>query len=150
MKKFQFSLSRMQDFKNQILDKEKNLLGQLKRNQLDLETQIESLIRKQNILGRQLTEEQSRGTTAAKLLSYSAQIENIRMQLKQLHIDLENAIVEVDCQTKVVVAASQEVSSLDKLKERQWEEYRLEEARSNETAMLEYVTVSLTHGASMR
>lgn len=147
MKKFQFSLEKMLDFKNQILDREKIVLGEIKKRQAELEGAIAKLNNKEIELSRELQGEQERGTTVLTILSYSSQIENIRRQVKELQKELADVRYQAECQTKVVVSASQEVSSLEKLQEKQLDEYKLEEKKENQEMILEYVITQMTHQA---
>lgn len=147
MKKFQFSLEKMLDFKNQVLDREKIVLGQLKRRQAELEGSIKRLNDKEMQLSQDLQDEQKHGTTVLTILNYSSQIENIRRQVKELTKELADVRYQAECQTKVVVSASQEVSSLDKLQEKQMDEYKLEEKKENQEMILEYVITQMTHRA---
>ncbi len=140
MKKFKFTLDRMLSFKNQILDKEKDLLGQIRHQKIQLEQTIERYHLKQTELSKEMTEAQRQGTTVLKLRGYSIQIENIHHGIKQLKKELVAIDAEVERQTDVVRKASQEVSSLEKLQERQWEQFLYEEKKRTEDEVLEFVT----------
>ena len=61
------------------------------------------------------------------------------MQLNNLYEELEKAEARIDAQIKVVVAASQEVSGLDKLRDKQLEEYKYLEAKEAQEEILELV-----------
>jgi flagellar FliJ protein len=61
------------------------------------------------------------------------------LQLNNLYEELQRAEARVDAQIKVVVSASQEVSGLDKLEEKQLEEYRYLEAKEMQEEILEMV-----------
>lgn len=143
MKKFQFTLDRMLGYKNQLLDKEKNVLGQIKKKQAEIDQKIHQLSIKRDDLSAELVREQEKGTTVAKILGYSLQIENIRYQLEALSKEKAAMEQEAERQTKVVIAASQEVSSLEKLQEKQLEQYHYEAAQAERENVLEYVTTQL-------
>ncbi len=140
MKKFRFTLDRMLDFKNQILDKEKDLLAQIRRKKVEIEEKIDQCENKIAFLSMELAELQEQGTTIFHIKSYSVQIENSRQYMKQLKKELVGIDAEVERQSAVVRKASQEVSALEKLEERQYEEYLYEEKQRNEAEVLEFVT----------
>ena len=78
---------------------------------------------------------------------YEYEKDSIRNQLKQLRIEQKRAEIEVDRQVKVVVAASQEVAGLDKLKEKQLEEYQHQVAKADEDFISEYISGKLIRQA---
>ena len=96
MKDFKFSLERMRSYKDQLLDREKDILARCRGREREAEEQIRAL---------------------------------------------EEA--ESERQLQKVVAASQEVSSLDKLEERQREEYQLQAAKEGEKTISEFVSSRL-------
>ena len=139
MKKFQFSLSKMRSFKDQVLEEEKNHLGQVKHKKNLIDLHIENLHRDFDEISSEMAEEQEKGITIFKLRGYSMKLDNIRRQLEQLRIDQAMAEKEVNLQMKVVVAASQEVSKLEKLEDRQWEEYQHAAAKADEALIDEMI-----------
>lgn len=130
----------MRNYKDRILDEEKNTLAHLKAKQAQIEQKIEENRAQFRRISLELAEEQARGTTAARLRAYDMQLMNIRRQLEQLKEELQRAAVEVDCQMKQVVAASQEVSKLDKLQDKQYEEYQKSAAKAEEIVIEEFVS----------
>lgn len=143
MKAFQFSLKRMQNYKGQLLEKEKNSLARLRRRVQELENQRDALIRYRANARRELQEQQRQGITVHEINSYQFYGENISLQLKALEKELKEAEAAAERQLKVVVAASQEVSSLDKLEERQLEEYQVLVAKENEKDIAEFVSTQV-------
>ena len=140
MKKFRFTLSRMLDFKNQILDREKDALGVLRRKKNEIDLKIETYEQQLAHAAEEMLQDQKRGTTAARLRFYSMQLDNAKKCLKQLRKEQAAMQAEVDRQAAVVRKASQEVSSLEKLKERQWEQYQYEENQAAAAEVLEFVS----------
>jgi len=147
LKKFNFTLGRLLDYKDQVLETEKNRLGQLRARQTEIELAIEALERDFADTDRRQKEEARRGVTVLRMRGYEYQKESIRYQIKQQTIELKRINIEVDRQVKVVVAASQEVTGLDKLKEKQFEDYQKEVARDNENVIAEYISTKLVREA---
>ena len=114
MKKFQFSLDHVRDYRDRLLDEE---TGKLQRLQAERITALEQ-----------------RG--------FSMQLESIRMQVRELTEQLEAAKARVEQQTRVVVAANQEVSKLDKLRDRQYEDWQAGVRKAEEERIEELVSQS--------
>ena len=87
-----------------------------------------------------MRQEQERGITAFQLLSYESQRTNIRRQIEQLKKEQALAKLEVKRQVQVVVQATQEVSKLDKLQDKQLEEYRKMVMKAEELEIEEFVS----------
>ena len=75
--------------------------------------------------------------------SYRFQIENMRLQLEELGKEQKRMERMVERQTQVVLEAQQEVSGLDKLEEKQREEYQHELMRADEQTIAEYISTKL-------
>ena len=140
MKKFNFTLSRMLDYKDQLLDEEKNKLALLRQKKQEIDDHIESLLRELDKLSETMLQEQERGITAFQLLSYESQRTNIRRQIEQLKKEQALAKLEVKRQVQVVVQATQEVSKLDKLQDKQLEEYKKMVMKAEELEIEEFVS----------
>ena len=138
MKSFQFSLARMRSYKEQVLEKEKTTLRHLQAERAKIEMDIENL--ESHRKSREEEFKQSKnGLMANELMLYKFHSENTRLQLNNLYEELKRAEARVDAQIKVVVSASQEVSGLDKLEEKQLEEYKYLEAKEMQEEILERV-----------
>ena len=140
MKKFKFTLGRMLDYKDQLLDEEKNKLALLRKKKQEIDDHIESLLRELDKISVSMRQEQERGITAFQLLSYESQRTNIRRQIEQLKKEQALAKLEVKRQVQVVVQATQEVSKLDKLQDKQLEEYRKMVMKAEEREIEEFVS----------
>ena len=140
MKKFKFTLGRMLDYKDQLLDEEKNKLALLRKKKQEIDDHIESLLRELDKITVTMRQEQERGITAFQLLSYESQRTNIRRQIEQLKKEQALAKLEVKRQVQVVVQATQEVSKLDKLQDKQLEEYRKMVMKAEELEIEEFVS----------
>ena len=140
MKKFRFTLDKMRGYTQQLLDEEKNILARLKQVQFEIEARIENLENSFADISLELQEDERNGIEASALMGYNLQMTNIRNQLKELRIELKKAIRDVDKQLEKVVAASKEVSKLDKLEEKQLEEYQKTVAKGEEIFIDEFVS----------
>ena len=140
MKAFRFSLDRVREFKSQILDKEKKTLGVLLKNRDDILLKIAEIEQRRLALYREAENKQIEGISAIELNSYNYLLENARTQLEMLNIQLNKAEEELEAQRQVVLAIYQEKTGMDKLEERQLEEYRLLEAKQNENDIMQVIS----------
>ena len=140
MKAFRFSLDRVREFKSQILDKEKKTLGVLLKNRDDILLKIAEIEQRRLALSREAENKQIEGISAIELNSYNYLLENARTQLEMLNIQLNKAEEELEAQRQVVLAIYQEKTGMDKLEERQLEEYRLLEAKENENDIMQVIS----------
>jgi len=140
MKKFEFSLNKLQSYKEQVLESEKNTLGILRKELNDLHFALEESIRVVDIKSDELAYIMVRGVTMNDL---AARKRYITLKQQEGH-ELRRAIAakehEVEVQLEVVVEATKEVNTLEKLEERQFEEYRYEEMKQEEQFIEEFVS----------
>lgn len=147
MKKFSFTLGRLLDYKDQVLETEKNTLRQLHQKKYEIDSSIENLEKLFAETDRKQKEKEAAGIFVGQLRVYEYEKDSIRRQLKQLRAEQRRAELEVERQVKVVVAASQEVTGLDKLKEKQLEEYQHQLAKADEDFISEYISGKLIRQA---
>lgn len=144
MKRFQFSLEHVRDYRDRLLDEEKGKLQRFRAEQDQIIHQIAELKTGFAQISAEMQAAQAEGITALEQRGYSMQLENIRLQLRELEEQLETAKARVDHQTSVVVAANQEVSKLDKLRDHQFEIWKTgvqkaEEQRVEELVSQDYI-----------
>jgi len=140
MKKFEFSLEKLQNYKEQILESEKNTLGILRKELNDLHYTLEELIKLIDLKSDELEYIMIKSVTPA---DFAARKRFITFKQQEGH-ELRRAITakerEVEIQLQVVVEATKEVNTLEKLEERQLEEYRYAEMKEEELFIEEFVS----------
>ena len=140
MKKFQFSLDHVRDYRDRLLDEETGKLQRLRAEQ----TRIEQLIAQLEVdfaqVSKAMRDAQAEGITALEQRGFSLQLESIRMQTHELTDLLKGVQDQVEQQTQIVVAANQEVSKLDKLKDRQYEDWQTSVRKAEEERIEELVS----------
>ncbi len=139
MKKFEFTLEKMLAYKEQLLEKEKNTLMQLRTEQRRITDSIQRLELQFSEINRELQEITRQAVDAEKIKGHRFQLDNTRHQLRQLRIELQQAEVAVQRQVGVVLAITQEVEGMEKLREKQWEEYNHAQAKNEELTIAELV-----------
>ena len=144
MKKFAFSLQKMYDYKKQILEAEKNTLMSLRREKNNYELRIEELGKTMEEVRIRSGEEVAGGTTASRLMFYSMQMDGIKREQTQLKYQINLMDMKIEKQRRKVVALSQDVFGLEKLREEQKSEYDHLAVKENENAIKEFFSFKLT------
>lgn len=143
MKRFQFSLERIQRYKQQLLDLEKSKLAALQRQLIELDENISRLIQDRSRRLAELQRQQIKGILAEELSKKRFFLENEQMQIRQLTLERENLQKQINQQIEKVVAASRETKSIDKLEEKQRMEYQQAEARERNEEISELIILRL-------
>lgn len=92
--------------------------------------------------------EAARGTTILRLRTFQYQIENARRLEKQYELELVTADEHIEKQLGVVMALQQEISALEKLREKQRAEYDYGVLRADSEAIGELVSSRYTRSQS--
>lgn len=143
MKPFRFSLEKMQHYRQQLLDTEKDKLAALQNKRNELEYQMNQLERFEHDQKHELYHRQKRGMQAVELGYYSFFAQNIQTQKKEVRARMEIIQQQIDQQVQVVTQASQGMKSLEKLKEKQLEEYQRDEARERTEQITELIAMGM-------
>lgn len=138
--KFEFSLTRMLSYKEQIQESEKNKLAELNIVKNDILTKIDDVQKNYKVISNDMAEAQKGGISLNELKNYNFQLQNSREYTKQLVRELAIAQKNVDEQLEVLVLATQEVEGLNKLKEKQYEDFLYEENKKEELVVSEFVS----------
>ena len=140
MKKFQFSLDHVRDYRDRLLDEETGKLQRLRAEQTRIEQLIAQLEADFAQVSKAMRDAQAEGITALEQRGFSLQLESIRMQTHELTDLLKGVQDQAEQQTQIVVAANQEVSKLDKLKDRQYEDWQTSVRKAEEERIEELVS----------
>ena len=97
-----------------------------------------------DVLSNQSQKEIAKGTTASKLMFYSMQMDGIKREETEVRYQINITDMKIEKQRRRVVALSQDVSGLDKLKEEQKNEYNHMLAKENETSIEEFLSFKMT------
>ncbi len=139
MKRFEFSLNKLMGYKKQVLDREKNDLAHLRRQQqqmLDEKSELEARLTSSN---NEFCQKSGVGMTVLQITMFKSYHQSLSQQIKELEASIEKMEEKVQKQLGVVIEATKEVSSLEKLEEKQLEEYNFTVAKQEEQFISEYV-----------
>lgn len=141
MKKFSFTLERMLSFKRTIYEKERNALAQLRAQKVALEQRKETTIEQTLQLDEQFRNKAATGgITAQDVTAQTYHRENAGRLVKHLDVDIGKMDVLIEQQLKVVIQLDKDVKGLEKLREKQWEEYNMEAMKAEQERISELVS----------
>lgn len=139
MKRFEFSLNKLMGFKKQVLDTEKNTLAHLRRQQQLLEDEKTDTIAKLFSSNEEFCRRSSQGMNVMQIQVFKGYHKSLSEQIIELEKSIQKMEIKVQAQLKVVVEATKEVSSLEKLEDKQLEDYNFRVAKAEEQFIAEYV-----------
>lgn len=148
MDSYTFSLNKVRNYKSQVLDKEKRKLAVLQKRRDEISEKIAALGRFRNEKNAELDLKARNGALVSELISCSFIIENARLQLQVLLSELKKAEEEMETQRQVVLSVYQEKTGMDKLEEKQAEEYRILAARSIQNEVLQNISNQISFASS--
>lgn len=140
MKKFEFSLQKLLDFRQQELDRQKNALAMLQADLKRIEEARELLIKKVAEQSEQLERIFTLGASANDIAVRKRYIVTLQQEIhvkEQLEIQKKQ---EIEKQLGVVVEATKDVRTLEKLEEKQLDEYKAASQKENEQFIEEFVS----------
>ena len=140
MKKFQFSLQKLMDFREQELDRQKNTLSMLQADLKRIQEARELLLVKVDEQSEQLDRVCRLGAVASEIAMRKRYIVTLQ---QEIHLKEQQAIKkqqEIEEQLDVVVEATKDVKTLEKLEEKQLEEYNHQAGKENEQFIEEFVS----------
>jgi len=139
MKKFTFSLEKVLSFKQQILNVKLNELALFQLQLSELEKEIDDLNNKFIDTNRKMVEEMQIGLNSNDISIYKTYFNTLNQKI-QKYIEDKRQLLEVIAQKRAdIVLANSEISGLEKLRDKQLDEYLKSKQKSDELAMDEYV-----------
>ncbi|MDL2252724.1 flagellar FliJ family protein [Ruminococcaceae bacterium OttesenSCG-928-I18] len=140
MRRFAFTLEKMLNYKSSLYERERNELGRLRRERVELEQKLEAV---QQQLHEKEVEFQQKAAHGVRMEEVQ-RIAYFRENSEKLVIALKEQIaakeIEIEKQLAIVIQLDKDVKGLEKLKEKQWEEYVAESNREEKERILELVS----------
>ena len=140
MKKFEFTLQKLKDFREQELDRQKNTLSLLRADLRRLEEARELLIEKVAVESEQLERVCTIGSSASEIAMRKRYIVTLQQEIHLKEQLAAQKQAEIEKQLGVVVEATKDVRTLEKLEEKQLEEYNEKAGKENEQFIEEFVS----------
>ncbi len=140
MKKFEFTLESLRKYNEQILDSEKNILGKLRAELGELQDELESTNARYDEAREKLAQLLMGGTDAMRLSVSKKYISSLQQDIYRIKAKIAAKNEEIKAQLDKVIEATKEVTKLEKLEEKQREEYKYAEQKESEQFIEEFVS----------
>ncbi|WP_283607263.1 flagellar export protein FliJ [Faecalispora anaeroviscerum] len=140
MKKFVFTLEKVLRFHEQELDVKKQELSALRASLRELDHEIQRLKLELSQLNQEMSRAMISGLNARDLAVYKMYFRTTELDIRRLEtqrVDLRNKVEE---KQESVVQTNQEISGLEKLRDKQLDEYTAGCRRQQELEIEEYVS----------
>lgn len=142
MKKYEFSLKRIKDYKYQMLSREKNVLTGLRMERRGLEDRIDELDLEYQKINDEMHENFQSGMTVSQINIYEFRKNGVREEKRVVQKRMGLLDISIERQQKKVASLKQETSGFDKLEEKQLEEYIAAVNKEQEDIIAEFVSTS--------
>ena len=140
MKKFQFTLQKLMDFRQQELDRQKNTLSVLQAELQRIYEEKDELSRKVGEFSAELEEVCRSGAQAYEISVRKRYIVSLQQEIHARELSAAQKQEEINRQLGVVVEATKDVRTLEKLEEKQLEDYKAAANKENEQFIEEFVS----------
>jgi len=142
MKKFQFPLEKLLNYKNQILENELQLLAELNlEHQMALE-KMAAIQRSYEKCKEKLHGKLSATSTPAECQLYMYYIVDLNEQTKNVQREIERISMKIVEQINQVKQLKMEAKTIENLKETRLDDFRKAESKKQEAEMDEYIAAS--------
>lgn len=140
MKKFQFTLQKLMDFRQQELDRQKNTLSALQADLQRIYAEKEQLIKQVEEFSAELETVCRQGAQAFEISVRKRYIVTLQQEIHAKDASAARKQEEINKQLGVVVEATKDVRTLEKLEEKQLEDYKTAANKENEQFIEEFVS----------
>ncbi len=140
MKKFVFSLQKVLELKNQLLENMKIELTNLNRECEKIEIFIKSLKIKFKETEKEYIEKSYKSISAGEMSYYKMLSESILIQIENKEKEKEILLKKIAEKRQEIISMNTEISSLEKLKEKELEKYNKECLKKEELFIEEFIS----------
>lgn len=140
MKKFAFSLQKVLEIKEQILENLKIELGSLNNELITVETTIKNLKWQLSNIENEFNEKCSIAISAGEMAYYKMLMSSTVKQIEKKEEDKQILLIKIDAKRQEIVNMNKEISSLEKLRENELEKYNKAVTRNEEIFIEEFVS----------
>ncbi len=147
MKKFSFSLQKVLEIKKQILESYKAELSSLNNDLNIINEDISSLKIHLTEIDNEFTNKSSVSISVGELAYYKMLMNSILKQIENKEEEKQNLLKKIEAKRQEIISMNMEISSLDKLKEKEFEKYNKVFMKNEEIFIEEFVSnKSITKG----
>lgn len=140
MKKFNFSLQKILEIKEQMLENLKSELGSLNVEILDIDAAIKNLKKQYTDTEKEFVEKSSVAISAGEMAYSKILMSSILRQVENKEEEKIAVQKRIEAKRAEIINMNKEIASLEKLKENELEKYNKEVMKSEELFIEEFVS----------
>lgn len=140
MKKFEFTLEKLKQYREQVEETEKNNLGIMRSELIELNDQFKDLMMLIESKTAELMEKMQKGATLSEVAQGKRYISMKQQELHMKRSEITKKEYQIEQQTGVVIEATKEVRKMEKLEENQLADYKKLVQKEEELFIDEFVT----------
>ncbi len=140
MKKFSFSLQKVLEIKEQLLDNLKIELGNLNNDMRKIDMDIDKLRLQFSDINNEFTHKSSVSITVGEMTYYKMLMEDILKQIERKQEEKQMLIKKIEAKRLEIVSMNMEISSFEKLREKELDKYNKALIKSEELFIEEFVS----------
>ncbi|MEL7605208.1 MAG: flagellar export protein FliJ [Sedimentibacter saalensis] len=140
MKKFSFSLQKVLEIKEQVLENLKVELSNLNHDYKEVENEIEIMKNKYSDINIEFSEKSSVSISVGEMSYYKMLLSSILRKIENKEEEKEKILKKIEDKRHEIVSKNVEISSLEKLREKELEKYNSALAKSEELFIEEFVS----------
>lgn len=145
MKKFSFSLQKVLEIKEQILENLKVELSSLNNDLKNTEAAIDNLKYQFRNINEEFVKKSCVSISVGEMTYYKMLMEDIFKQIEIKEEEKQNIIKKIESKRQEIVSLNKEISSFEKLKEKELEKHSKAVEKSEEIFIEEFVSnISMT------
>lgn len=137
----------LKKYNDQMLDSEKSVLGRLRAELAEMQAELDAKNAEYELSIDKLNELVRGGTTAMRLSLHKKYVSSLQQDIYRIKGRMAQERDEVEQQLQRVIDATKEVSKLEKLEEKQLEEYRYAAQKEQEQIIEEFVSNGSSNGS---
>lgn len=137
----------LKKYNDQMLDSEKSVLGRLRAELAEMQAELDAKAAEYELSIDKLNELVRGGTTAMRLSLHKKYVSSLQQDIYRIKGRMVQKRDEVEQQLQRVIDATKEVSKLEKLEEKQLEEYRYAAQKEQEQIIEEFVSNGSSNGS---
>ncbi len=138
----------LKKYNDQVLDSEKSVLGRLRAELAEMQGELDAKTAEYEQSIDKLNQLVQGGTTAMRLSLHKKYVSSLQQDIYRIKGRMEQKREEIENQLQKVIEATKEVSKLEKLEEKQLEEYRYAAQKEQEQIIEEFVTNGSSNGGT--
>ena len=140
MKKFNFSLQKVLEIKEQLLDNFKIELSGLNNDLKNINAAIDNLKRQFKDINQEFVSKSRISVSVGEMTYYKLLMESIFKQIEVKEEEKQEIIRKIEAKRQEIVNMNKEISSLEKLKEKELEKHNKAVEKSEEIFIEEFVS----------